>query len=138
MILLLVVSILAQIPSSGSGYIVPGVDTEQVTMTVNVWGEVRAPGAHRIPWNGDLIAALSAAGGPTPQAVLGDVRIVYRDFQSDYDLRAYLEGRGETVPAMEPDVTVFVGRSNYEWWKDVIDFTYKLIVAVNLILVVTQ
>jgi len=136
--LLLVLSLLVSPPPPGNGYLVPGVDAGQVTMTVNVWGEVLNPGAHRIPWNGDLIAALSAAGGPTPRADLRGVRIVYRDFQSEYDLRAYLEGRSGTVPAMEPDATVFVGRSNYEWWKDIIDFAYKLIVAVNLILVVTQ
>jgi protein involved in polysaccharide export with SLBB domain len=107
-------------------------------MTVNVWGEVRSPGAHQIPWNADLVAALSAAGGPTSQADLRDVRIVYRDFQSEYDLRAYLDGHGSTVPLMEPGVTVFIGRSGYEWWKEAVDFAYKIIVAVNVILVVTR
>ncbi len=123
---------------SGGGYTIPGVDAERVTMTVNIWGEVRSPGAHEVPWNADLISALSAAGGPTSQADLGRVRIVYRDFQSVYDLKAYLDGRGSAVPAMEPGVTVHVGRSGYEWWKDVVDFAYKIIVAVNLVLVITR
>lgn len=138
MIALLSLLLCGQVPSSGDGYIVPGVDAEQVTMIVNVWGEVRSPGAHHIPWNADLVAALSAAGGPTSQADLRDVRIVYRDFQSDYDLRAYLDGQGSTVPSMEPGVTVYIGRSGYEWWKEAIDFAYKIIVAVNVILVVTR
>jgi len=100
-IALLSLLLCGQVAPPGDGYIVPGVDAERVTMTVNVWGEVRNPGVHQIPWNADLVAALSAAGGPTGQADLRDVRIVYRDFQSEYDLRAYLDGEGSTVPAME-------------------------------------
>ncbi len=138
MILLLAAFIIGQPPVSGGGYIVPGVDAEQVTMTVNVWGEVRNPGAHQVPWNADLVAALSAAGGPTSQADLDNVQIVYVDFQSDYDLRAYIDGRGEAVPLIEPGVTIFIGRSSYEWWKEVVDFTYKIIVAFNLILVLVK
>lgn len=138
MIALLLLLLCGQTSPPGEGYIVPGVDAERVTMTVNVWGEVRNPGAHQIPWNADLIAALSAAGGPTAQADLRDVQIVYRDFQSEFDLRAYLDGSGSSVPSMEPGVTVFIGRSGYEWWKEVVDFGYKIIVAVNLILVVTR
>lgn len=138
MILLLAVFLLGQVPAPVGGYTVPGVDADMVTMTVNVWGEVRSPGAHQIPWNSDLIAAVSAAGGPTSQADLGSVQIVYRDFQCVYNLRNYLDGRGATVPAMEPGVTVFIGRSGYEWWREIVDFTYKIIVAVNLILVVTR
>jgi len=137
-IALLSLLLYGQVAPPGDGYIVPGVDAERVTMTVNVWGEVRNPGVHQIPWNADLVAALSAAGGPTGQADLRDVRIVYRDFQSEYDLRAYLDGEGSTVPSMEPGVTIYIGRSGYEWWKEVVDFGYKLIVAVNLILVVTR
>lgn len=138
MILLILTVLLGGAPGVGGGYTIPGVDAERVTMTVNVWGEVRTPGAHQVPWDADLIQALSAAGGPTTQADLGRIRIVYRDFQSVYNMRNYIEGRGATIPSMEPGVTIYVGRSRYEWWKDVVDFTYKIIVAVNLVLVITR
>jgi hypothetical protein len=114
-------------------YSLPGITSDEITMPVNVWGEVRNPGLHLIPWDSDLRDALSAAGGPTSLADLSAVRIISTGIEIKYDLNAFLSGNGASLPVMEPDATVFIGKSDYEWWKDVVDFTYKILVMANVI-----
>jgi len=119
-------------------YSLPGINSDEILMPVNVWGEVRNPGIHMIPWDSDLRDALSAAGGPTSSANLSSIRIVLQDLNLEYDLSDYLSGDGTTLPCMEPDATVYVSEARYEWWKDVVDFSYKLIVMVNVILLMSR
>ncbi len=115
------------------GYTVPGLETQEVLMSIHVWGEVRDPGTHLVPAGSDLIAGLSAAGGPTSVANLGDVSIVYSDMEVEYDVSRFLEAEGEPVPEIMPGATIYVPTRNYEWWKDAVDFSYKIIVAANII-----
>lgn len=115
------------------GYTVPGLDSQEVLMSIHVWGEVHDPGTHLIPAGSDLIAGLSAAGGPTSTANLGDVSIVYDDHEIEYDIEKFLDAEGEPVPELIPGATVYVPTRNYEWWKDAVDFSYKIIVAANII-----
>lgn len=137
---LVVVPLLAAL-AMGSGleeYYVPGVESEGVQMDVHVWGEVGNPGTHRIPVNTDLVVALSAAGGPLSSADLDEVRIVYDGLEIVYDLEAFLEAEGGAVPILRAGATVYVPRGSYEWWKDVVDFGYKILVAANLIWIMTE
>lgn len=119
-------------------YSLPGVDSDEILMPVNVWGEVRNPGLHMIPWNSDLRDALSAAGGPTPTADLSDVKVILLDLEIEYDLSAFLAGHGTPLPPMEPDATVYLSTSNYEWWKDIVDFSYKILVMANVIWIMSR
>ncbi|PIE51638.1 hypothetical protein CSA37_10500 [Candidatus Fermentibacteria bacterium] len=121
-----------------SEYTLPGVESDVVNIQVNVWGEVRNPGRHFIPWNSDLRDALSAAGGPVSTADLSCIRIVSNDLEIKYDLKAFLHGDGLPVPVMEPGVTVYVGVSSYEWWKDIVDFSYKVLIMVNVVWVMSR
>jgi hypothetical protein len=59
--------------SAGSYYYVakPG----ELTMQVNIWGDVHYPGRYEVPSTTDLIQLLSYAGGPTREAKLSEVRI---------------------------------------------------------------
>lgn len=123
---------------ASEGYSLPGINSDEITMPVNVWGEVRSPGLHLIPWDSDLRDALSAAGGPTSMADLSEVKIISTGIEIKYNLSAFLSGEGAPMPAMEPDATVFVGKSNYEWWKDIVDFTYKIIVMANVLWVMSN
>jgi len=123
---------------SAGDYSIPGIDSDQITMSVNVWGEVRNPGLHLIPWDSDLRDALSAAGGPTTQADLSSIRIISTGLRIEYNMSDFLSGHGSPVPAMEPDATVYVGRSSYEWWKDVVDFSYKILIMANVIWVMSR
>jgi hypothetical protein len=124
----------ASLSASGmEGYTVPGLENTDVMMSIHVWGEVATPGTHLVPVSADLIAGISAAGGPTGTASLSDVRIVYDSTETTYDLGGFLEGDGEPVPRLMPGATVYLRTRSYEWWKDVVDFTYKIIVTGNVI-----
>lgn len=136
---LLAFSALASGDEGLDGYVVTGVETGEVLMSVHVWGEVRAPGTVLIPVGSDLVAALSAAGGPTGNADLGGVRLVYDSGpETEYDLDDYLDGEGAPVPVLTPGATVYVPQSSTAWWKDTIDFAYKVIVAVNLVWILAE
>jgi protein involved in polysaccharide export with SLBB domain len=131
--LLLLISFAGLAAGARADYSIPGISSDQITMPVNVWGEVRTPGLYMVPWDSDLRDALSAAGGPTSTANLSSVRIVTPGLEIRYDLSAFLSGRGASLPPLEPGSTVYVARSNYEWWKDLVDFGYKLLVIANVI-----
>ena len=119
--------------AADEGYVVPGVETGEVLINVHVWGEVVDPGTHQVPFDADLVTALSEAGGPNRSADLNEVRIVYDGIETEYDLSAYLEGTGEPVPVLSPGATIYVPTRESEWWKDAIDIGYKVLVAVNLV-----
>ncbi len=119
-------------------YSLPGINSDEILMPVNVWGEVRNPGLHMVPWNSDLRDALSAAGGPTSSADLSKVKIILLGIDIEYNLSDYLSGNGAPLPGMEPDATVYISTSGYEWWKDVVDFSYKILVMANVILLMSR
>lgn len=119
-------------------YSLPGINSDEILMQVNVWGEVRNPGMHMVPWDSDLRDALSAAGGPTSSANLSKIKIILTGIDIEYNLSDYLSGDGTTLPGLEPDATVYVSTSSYEWWKDVVDFSYKILVMANVILLMSR
>ena len=137
-ILLFTVPFLVVSLFASSDYSVPGIDSDEILMPVNVWGEVRSPGVHMIPWDSDLRDALSAAGGPTSTADLSDVRIILEDFEITYNLSDFLDGEGAELPVLEPNATVYLDESGYEWWKDVIEFSYKIIIMANAVIVMSK
>lgn len=130
--LLLLFAATLQTPGQ-EGFVVPGVETGGVVMSVHVWGEVQSPGTYLLPFDADVVAALSAAGGPSETANLGDVRIITPMGECDYDLDAFLRGEGGVSPALSPGATVYVSRSRSEWWIGALDVVYKVIVTVNLV-----
>ena len=119
-------------------YSLPAIISDDILMPVNVLGEVRNPGLHMVPWNSDLRDALSAAGGPTSSADLSKVKIILLGIDIEYNLSDYLSGNGAPLPGMEPDATVYISTSGYEWWKDVVDFSYKILVMANVILLMSR
>ncbi len=50
-------------------------DEERLEMVVAIWGQVRNPGEHRVPYNTNLVELISAAGGPTDKARLDKVQL---------------------------------------------------------------
>jgi len=47
----------------------------ELTMQVNLWGDVLKPGRYEVPITTDLIQLISLAGGPTREADLSEVQI---------------------------------------------------------------
>jgi len=135
---LLITAVFILYASGLEGYTVPGVETDEVLMSIHVWGEVRSPGTYLVPVEADLIVAISAAGGPTSQAKLSDVRIVYEDSEIRYNLDRFLDADGGPVPHLDPGATIHIPTNSFEWWKTAIDFSYKIIIAVNLIWIMTE
>ena len=72
-VLVCVVSTPAQETSQNSDYILG--DEEQLEMIVAIWGEVKNPGEHRVPYNTNLVELISVAGGPTRSAKLSKVQL---------------------------------------------------------------
>ncbi|MCD4776433.1 MAG: hypothetical protein K8S15_10340 [Candidatus Aegiribacteria sp.] len=135
----LVITVVFILYASGlERYTVPGVETDEVLMSIHVWGEVRSPGTHLVPVEADLIVGISVAGGPTSQAKLSDVRIIYEDSEIRYNLDHFLDAEGDPIPVLEPGATIHIPTNSFEWWKTAIDFSYKIIVAVNLIWIMTD
>lgn len=133
-----VVIVLVSAVSAIEDYSLPGIVSDEILMPVNVWGEVRNPGLHMVPWDSDLRDALSAAGGPTSTADLSGIKIILSGIDIEYNLSDYLSGNGSSLPALEPDATVYVSTSSYQWWKDVVDFSYKILVMANVILLMSR
>jgi hypothetical protein len=58
----------------------------ELTMQVNIWGDVQKPGRYEVASSTDLIQLLSYAGGPTREGNLSEVR-VSRIVKGDMGLR---------------------------------------------------
>ena len=132
-VVLLITTVFLLNASGLEGYTVPGVEIDEVLMSIHVWGEVRIPGTYLVPIDADLIAGISSAGGPTSKAKLSDVRIIYEDSEIVYNLDRFLEADGNPVPDLLAGATIYIPTNNFTWWKAAIDFSYKIIIAVNLI-----
>jgi len=74
----------AQTTESGMGSILPSASAAsyfyvakpgELTMQVNIWGDVQHPGRYEVPSTTDLIQLISYAGGPTREAKLDEVRV---------------------------------------------------------------
>jgi hypothetical protein len=61
--------------ATGSIYYSPAVKGK-VLMPVHFWGYFNKPGLHFIPIGSSLLEGVSYAGGPNPQAQLGNVRLM--------------------------------------------------------------
>lgn len=130
---LLAVMALVAAASGLESYYVPGVETGEVLISVHIWGEVRNPGTFQIPVGSDLVVALSAAGGPVGTADLDNVKVVEGDAEVEYNMTEFLEAEGAPLPVLGPGATIYVPERGFEGWKEIIDFGYKILVAVNLI-----
>ena len=99
--------------SSRPGYYIYAKPFE-VTMTVNLWGEVPQQGVYVVPTNTDIIQLISFAGGPKDRSNLTDVLIYRASSKKDQrarlmlnvDVRDILEGRSSTVPLAPGDMIV--------------------------------
>jgi hypothetical protein len=86
----------------------------EVTMTVNLWGEVPQQGVYIIPTSTDIIQLISFAGGPRDRSNLDEVLLYRATGKKDQkarlllkvDVRDILEGRSATVPLMPGDMIV--------------------------------
>ena len=86
----------------------------EVTMTVNLWGEVPQQGVYVVPTNTDLVQLISFAGGPKERSNLDEVLVYRATPKKDQrtrtlltvSVRDILEGRSATLPLAPGDMIV--------------------------------
>lgn len=98
----------------------------EVTMTVNLWGEIPQQGVYVIPTNTDIIQLISFAGGPKDRSNLEEVLIYRTPAKKEQkgrliltvDVRDILEGRSPTVPLAPGDMVVIKALAQTFTWQD--------------------
>ena len=100
----------------------------EVTMTVNLWGEVPQQGVYVVPTSTDIVQLISFAGGPKDRSNLEEVLLYRATGKKDpkarqeltINLRDILEGRAATVPLAPGDMIVVKRISTSLTWQDVL------------------
>ncbi|MCA9782544.1 MAG: SLBB domain-containing protein [Calditrichaeota bacterium] len=109
-----------------------------IHITVNVWGQVRLPGQYHIPSGTDLLTLVSAAGGPTENSRLDNVRVVRRFNQREeileVDVRRYLKtGDVSLIPELNPGDTILVSGSVFNLLTKVVNVVGQAAIFLNAI-----
>ena len=119
----------------------------ELTINVNLWGQVRLPGRYEVASKTDLIQLLSLAGGPTTAAKLSEVKVT-RIFPTDSGLARQdhyvnlenLEGVTEEDMKLYPGDTIFFDTTAWAQVKDVLSalasvstFSYSLYLLLTLV-----
>ncbi len=96
----------------------------EVTMTINLWGEVPQQGVYVVPTSTDIIQLLSYAGGPREKSNLEEVLVYRASGKKDQkartlkkiNIREIVEGKTEPVLLMPGDMIVVKKISEpYNW-----------------------
>lgn len=82
---------------------------------VYVMGEVRRPGAVRVTPEMTFLSALAQAGGPTPEARSGKVRLVRpsENLEREFDLKDFYRGGKSLNVALQDGDVIYVPRSTF-------------------------
>jgi hypothetical protein len=120
----------------------------ELTMPVNIWGYVRNPGRYEIPTSTDLVQLISYAGGPIPDADLGEVKITrqmrgdtsvsYNEIVVDVDNLKEIK-TGELV--LHPGDTIYIDRTGWSSFRDALSIATTvatIATAVTVVIITTQ
>jgi len=94
----------------------------EITMSINLWGQVRNPGRYEVPISTDLVQLLSFAGGPLGDARMSAVKITRIERQQD-EIRKVeftlnlerLDKIDSQTLALRPSDTIYVERIPFGW-----------------------
>ncbi len=105
-----------ELPEVMAGDVIAVPSLTEIVRTVKVLGAVTRPGAVALPAGGDLQTAIAAAGGPSAQGDLSQVRVLRSDEPGEgrvVDLEKYLEsGDVALLPSLHEGDVVFVPLGN--------------------------
>ena len=97
----------------------------EVSMTVNLWGEVFSQGMYIVPTATDIIQLISFSGGARETANLEEV-MLYRATKEggpksgrEVNIQAIIEGKSPTFPLMPGDMVVIKKKPAGIGWYDV-------------------
>jgi len=99
----------------------------ELTMQVNVWGQVTHPGRYEVSIQTDLVQLLSYAGGPTMDAKLNSVKIT-RFLKTDNGVTKSesfvnledLYRVNEAALILQPGDTIFIDQTSWTTLRDVL------------------
>jgi hypothetical protein len=117
--------------------------TDEMSIRVNVWGQVSRPGRYTIPIKTDLVSFLSLAGGPLREAKLDEVKIV-RHVEGKYEvikvnIKRYLNsGDPALIPYLMPDDTVVVSGTIFHLFTTTVQYLSQLMTVITFYHVVTK
>lgn len=130
--------------NDGDTVVIPSSDEEYTgSQGVNVFGAVGVPGLYRLQGRQDLMSVLLLAGGPTPRASLGDVKIIRVKDDGSFEtlkvnLKKYLDdGDLLSNPNLRPGDTVNVPEQNaigYQLKNNITVITGVIASVVSIIL----
>ncbi len=112
----------------------------ELTMQVNVWGEVHQPGRYEVPSSTDLIQLLSYAGGPLQEADLGGVKVTRflkrETGVSRGEFNVNLQDLSKVEQAkltLYPGDTVFIDRTGWASARDIFNVVVSSAVITSAI-----
>jgi hypothetical protein len=118
-------------------------EENKLEITVNIWGEVGAPGSYRVADDTDLVKLISLAGGPTDYANLKRIKISRPNGHGEQvlnvDLLEYLEGRTAAEPiGLMPGDTVRVTKNAKHMWRSAIGVLSDVAVIATLYVLIHE
>ncbi len=99
----------------------------ELTMQVNVWGQVTHPGRYEVSIQTDLVQLLSFAGGPSPDAKLNSVKIT-RFLKTDNGVSKSesfvnledLYRVNESSLILQPGDTIFIDQTSWSTMRELL------------------
>ncbi len=118
----------------------------EITMQVNLWGNVKNPGRYEIPISTDIVQLISFAGGPLPEADLGTVRIIRiareggsKKVQFSINMNR-IDQIDEQALSLHPGDTIFIDRVSFtfESFVGILTTAATVAIAVASVINVTK
>jgi polysaccharide export outer membrane protein len=111
-------------------------DPNQVNIKVTIWGYVKLPGTYLVPYSTTLTDLIAYAGGPNPDALLQDARVV-RTFEDstqqvlsfDYNELMFEEKITKPIKDIQlkpGDMIVLPGEPRF-YFRDYVNMTLSII-----------
>jgi hypothetical protein len=94
----------------------------EITMPLNLWGQVKNPGRYEVPISADLVTLISFAGGPLGDAKMSAVKVT-RIERIDNDIKKVeftlnlerLDRLDSQTLSLRPGDTIYIERIPFGW-----------------------
>lgn len=111
-----------------------GMMQSNISINIQIWGEVRNPGIFNVPPNINVIEAISFAGGPLSSSDLSNVKIVSLSGSIKIvNISTYLKGGKVDIPMISPGDIVIVPKSTLSNLIEFVRFMSIVIGAAGII-----
>jgi len=113
---------------SGKGYYVIQDNPGELSMKINLWGFVNAPGRYEIPISTNLIQLITYAGGPKQYAEMDEVKIYRLQDDGSRDIIDVNIENPDSTPESQlrlyDEDTIVIDHSSVVTWKEIFSVIY--------------